>query len=170
MIRVLQVLSDLVPYGAERVVATLASEGLYAEAPGDLSADLRNEGVQLFHLDNRRGFDPRMFNRIFGVLREFRPDVIHTHNYVLRSVLPPALLHNAPVIVHTIHNVTHLKVDRVGVWLQRRSFGRSVHPVAIAEEGAARFERVYSVPRRHGNSSTINFSKGKENHERHRTS
>jgi glycosyltransferase involved in cell wall biosynthesis len=86
-----------------------------------------------------------MFHRIFRVLREFRPDVIHTHNYVLRYVLPPALLHNPPVIVHTIHNIADREVDRVGVWLQRKTFGTRVHPVVIAEEGAASFERVYGA-------------------------
>ena len=157
MIRVLHLIPNLLPYGAERVVATLATQGardrfevsiasLYGEVPGGLSTALRGEGVRIFHLNKRRGFDPRMFYRVFEVLRELRPDVVHTHNYVLRYLLPPALLHNPPAIVHTIHNVAHLEVDRLGVWLQRRSFGRRVHPVVIADEGAASFERVYGRP------------------------
>ncbi|HEY3839155.1 MAG TPA: glycosyltransferase [Bryobacteraceae bacterium] len=158
MIRVLHVLPDLVPYGAERVVATLASQGdrdrfqvsiasLYAESPGSLAAPLREQGIRVFHLNKRRGFDPRMFHRIYGVMCQYRPHVVHTHNYVLRYVLPPALLHNPPLMVHTIHNVAHLEVDRLGMFLQRRSFGRRVHPVVIAEEGAASFERVYDTAR-----------------------
>ena len=158
MRRVLHILSDLVPYGAERVVATLAAQGsrdrfevaiasLYAEGAETLAAPLRREGIRIFHLDKRRGFDPRMFYRIFGVLRELRPDVVHTHNYVLRYVLPPALLHNPPVMVHTIHNVAHREVDRFGRWLQSRAFLRRVHPVVIAEEAAISYERVYRLPR-----------------------
>jgi glycosyltransferase involved in cell wall biosynthesis len=158
MIRILHVLPDLVPYGAERVVASLAARrtrerfeagivSLYGEVPNSLAAPLRSEGIRIFHLNKHRGLDPRMFHRIFGVLREYRPDVIHTHNYVLRYVLPPALLHNAPAIVHTIHNVAHLEVDRIGVWLQSLAFGRRVQPVVIAEEGAASFERVYGMVR-----------------------
>jgi len=158
MIRVLHILPDLVPYGAERVVATLASQAardryqvaiasLYAEAPGSLAASLREDGVRVFHLEKRRGFDPRMFYRIAGVLRDFRPQVIHTHNYVLRYVLPPAMLAGRQLIVHTIHNVAHLEVDRLGVFLQRLTFGRRVYPVVIAEEGAASFDRVYGSPR-----------------------
>jgi len=154
MIRVLHFIPDLVPYGAERVVATLASQAtrdhfqtgivsLYGELPGSIAGQLRGEGVEIFHLNKRRGFDPRMFHRIFRVLRKFRPDVVHTHNYVLRYVLPPALLYNPQAVVHTIHNIADREVDRVGVWLQRNSFGRRVQPVVIAEEGAASFERVY---------------------------
>ena len=152
--RILHIIPDLVPYGAERVVATLASYGargghqlavasLYEEFTGSLSQELRDEGVQVFHLNKRRGLDVRMFHRIFGVFREFRPDVIHTHNYVLRYVVPPALVYNPPVIVHTVHNVADHEVDRIGVWLQRKTFGSRVHPVVIAEEGAASFERIY---------------------------
>jgi glycosyltransferase involved in cell wall biosynthesis len=158
MKRVLHVLPDLVPYGAERVVATLASlrsrdrfevsiASLYAEVPGTLAEPLRSEGVPIFHLGKRRGFDPRMFHRLFRVMRDFRPDVIHTHNYVLRYVLPPALLHNPPLMVHTIHNVAHLEVDRLGMWLQSRAFSHGVHPVVIAEAAAESFERVYQTPR-----------------------
>jgi glycosyltransferase involved in cell wall biosynthesis len=158
MTRILHVLPDLVPYGAERVVATLASKrsrdrfevaiaSLYDEVPGTLAAPLCREGVRVFHLGKRRGFDPRMFHRIFGVLREFEPDVVHTHNYVLRYVLPPALLNNPPLMVHTIHNVAHLEVDRLGVWLQSRAFSRRVRPVVIAEAAAISFEQVYQSPR-----------------------
>lgn len=158
MRRVLHILPDLVPYGAERVVATLAAQGardrfevsiasLYAEVPGTLAEPLRREGIRIFHLGKRRGFDPRMFHRIFRVLRELRPHVVHTHNYVLRYVLPPALLHNPPVMVHTIHNVAHLEVDRFGMWLQSRAFSRWVRPVVIAEEAALSYERVYNSPR-----------------------
>jgi glycosyltransferase involved in cell wall biosynthesis len=152
--RILHIIPDLVPYGAERVVGTLASQGarngrqmavasLYEEYPGSLSPELRTAGVEIFHLNKRRGFDPRMFHRLFGVFHEFRPDVIHTHNYVLRYVVPPALLHNPPLVVHTIHNVADHEVDRVGVWLQRKAFGNFVQPVVIAEEGAASYSRVY---------------------------
>jgi glycosyltransferase involved in cell wall biosynthesis len=88
-----------------------------------------------------------MFHRLFRVMREVRPDVVHTHNYVLRYVLPPALLHNPPLMVHTIHNVAHLEVDRLGTWLQNFAFGRGVHPVVIAEECALSYERVYKSPR-----------------------
>jgi glycosyltransferase involved in cell wall biosynthesis len=158
MKRILHVLPDLVPYGAERVVATLASRrsrerfevsvvSLYAETPGTLAAPLREEGVGIFHLGKRRGLDVRMFHRLFGVLREVRPDVVHTHNYVLRYVLPPALLHNPPLMVHTIHNVAHLEVDRFGMWLQSRAFSHGVHPVVIAEAAATSFEQVYRTSR-----------------------
>jgi glycosyltransferase involved in cell wall biosynthesis len=152
--RILHVIPDLVPYGAERVVGTLAAHGsrnghqlavasLYEEYPGSLSPELRREGVQIFHLNKRRGFDARMFHRLSAVFRKFQPHVIHTHNYVLRYVVPAAILHNPPAIVHTIHNVADREVDRVGVWLQRKTFGGRVHPVVIAEEGAASFARVY---------------------------
>lgn len=155
--RVLHIVPDLVPYGLERVVATLAEQGdrenyevsiasLYGEVQGSLAAGLRQQGIRVFHLDKRRGLDPRMFYRIWRVLKEVQPDVVHTHNYVLRYVLPAALLVDVPVIVHTIHNVADHEVDRAGEWLQNLTFDRYVQPVVIADEAANSFERVYGRP------------------------
>jgi glycosyltransferase involved in cell wall biosynthesis len=156
--RVLHVLPDLTPYGLERVVASLATLGdrsrfeisvaaLYPEFPGSLSPSLRSAGVRVFHLDKHKGLDLRMFGRLSKVFRELRPDVVHTHNYVLRYVMPPALLHRVPLVVHTIHNVADQEVDRAGVMLQKWAFRRMVQPVVIAEEGALSYERVYGMPR-----------------------
>jgi glycosyltransferase involved in cell wall biosynthesis len=155
--RVLQILPDLVPYGLERVVGSLALLAdrsrfevsvcsLYADQPGSLTADLRAAGVHVEFLDKRRGFDPRMFYRLSALFGRLRPDVVHTHNYVLRYVLPAAWGRRIPVIVHTIHNVADREVDRAGVWLQQRAFRKRVQPVVIAAEAAASFERVYNTP------------------------
>ena len=154
--QVLHVLPDLVPYGLERIVATLALLGdtnrfevsvvsLYGYIPGSLADDLTQAGIQVFHLDKRRGLDPRMITRLAGVFRTVKPDLLHTHNYVLRYVLPAAAISGSPRILHTVHNLAERETDRIGVWLQKRAFRGRVQPVAISEECAASFERVYGI-------------------------
>ena len=156
--RVLHVVPNLVPDGLERMVANLATgtnrrhfqvfvASLYSEQPGSLAAALESEGVRVFHLGKRRGLDLRMFGRIDKLLAELRPDIVHTHNYVLRYTLPPTLRRGTPVRVHTIHNVADREVDRLGVWTQRLAFRGWVVPVVIAEAAAASFERVYRLSR-----------------------
>ncbi len=158
MMRVLHVVPNLVPYGLQRMVAILAARAdrsrfeisivsLYDEEPGSLAAQLQSEGVRVFHLGKRRGLDVRMFGRIAKVLRQVRPDIIHTHNYVLRYTLPATLAFRTRLAVHTIHNVADHEVDGLGVWLQRHAFRGAVHPVVIAESAAESFERVYRMPR-----------------------
>jgi glycosyltransferase involved in cell wall biosynthesis len=152
--RVLHVVPDLVPYGLENIVASLLRSldparfqtgvvSLYAETPGGLEASLREAGVQLYHLDKRRGMDLRMYPRMLRVLRDFRPDILHTHNYVLRYTYPVAAALRVPGMVHTIHNVADREVDRTGLWLQKFAFRMGVKAVTIADEVSASFHRVY---------------------------
>jgi glycosyltransferase involved in cell wall biosynthesis len=152
--RVLHVVPDLVPYGLENMVASLLRSmdrarfqtgvvSLYAEAPGGLEDSLREAGVRLYHLEKRRGLDLRMYPRMARVLRDFRPDILHTHNYVLRYTYPVAAALRVPGMVHTIHNLADREVDRAGLWLQRFAFRMGVKAVTIAGEVSASFRRVY---------------------------
>lgn len=153
-IRVLHVTPDLVPYGLENMIAGLVKSldrevftpavvSLYAEKAGGLEPDLRANGIPVFHLDKHRGLDLRMYPRLARVLREFRPHVLHTHNYVLRYAYPVARMLRIPHIVHTIHNVAHHEVDRAGRMLQSFAFRQGVAAVTIAEEVSASFRRTY---------------------------
>ncbi|MGI8992324.1 MAG: glycosyltransferase [Bryobacteraceae bacterium] len=153
--RVLHVVPELIPYGLENIVGYLARGtdrkrfepavvSLY-DADGGLEGLLKQSDVPTFHLHKRRGFDWRMFPRFARVSREFRPHVLHTHNYVLRYTYPAALWQRVPVQVHTVHNVAHMEVDRAGRALQRIAFRRGVVPVAIAREVAATIRQVYGI-------------------------
>jgi glycosyltransferase involved in cell wall biosynthesis len=154
MIRVLHVVPDLVPYGLENMVAGLASAldrrrfepavaSLYAESRGGLEPALRSAGVRLYHLGKRRGLDVRMYPRLRRVLRDFRPHILHTHNYVLRYTYPVALAARVPAMIHTLHSVADREVDRAGQWLNRFAFRRNVRAVAISGEVSASFLRTY---------------------------
>jgi glycosyltransferase involved in cell wall biosynthesis len=150
-IRVLQVLATLRRAGAERVAMELARgldrtrfetavASLYDPFPGGMELLLQEAGVPIWHLHKRQGFDPRMWPRLARVCREFRPDIVHTHSYVLRYAAPVA---RPAAIVHTVHNLAEKEVDRFGRWLHRRAFRRGVAPVAVGKRIAVSFRRVY---------------------------
>jgi glycosyltransferase involved in cell wall biosynthesis len=153
------VVPNLHSYGLQNMVAGLvrsmdrsryepAVASLYAESEIGLEPALRADGIRMFHLDKRPGFDVRMYWRLRQVLGEFQPHVVHTHNYVLRYVYPlvaaslrkPARI---PRVVHTVHNVADKEVDRVGIRLQRFAFRHGVAAVTIAAEVSASFRRLY---------------------------
>lgn len=156
--RILHVVPDLMPYGLERVVWSLVTHtdrgqyepavvSMYDAEPGSMGPELERRGVKVFHLGKRRGFDPRTFGSLASVLRDWRPHLLHTHNYVLRYVLPAAAATGLPPVIHTIHNVADREVERLGQWLHQLAFRRWVRPVAIAEEVAASYQRVYHLRR-----------------------
>jgi len=150
-IRVLQVLATLRRAGAERVALELARGldrtrfesamvSLYDPFPGGMEPLLEEAGIRTWHLHKRQGFDPRMWPRLARVCREFRPDIIHTHSYILRYVAPIA---RPAAIVHTVHNLAEKEVDAFGRWVNRWAFRRGAVPVAVGNEIARSFRRVY---------------------------
>lgn len=152
MIRVLEVLATLKRAGAEMMATSLACGldrerftcgvvSLYDAFEGGLEPRLEACGIPVWHLGKRRGFDIRMFRGLREVVKEFRPDVIHTHSYVMRYTL----LLQARAMVHTVHNLAEFEVDQVGRMVHRFGFSRRVVPVAIADAVARSFEKVYGM-------------------------
>jgi hypothetical protein len=148
---VLEVLATLKRAGAERVAVELARGldrtrletavvSLFDPFPGGLEPIIEEAGIRTWHLHKRKGFDPRMWPRLARVLREFRPDIIHTHSYILRYAAPVA---GPAAIVHTVHNLAGNEVDALGRWVNRLAFRRGASPVAVGKQIAASFRRVY---------------------------
>lgn len=154
--RILHVLPNFGTGGAERMAVHLmlrllhdgfrvAAVSLYDRQGTDLETLLDREGIPVWYLGKRPGFDPRMYPRLAGVLRVFRPGVVHTHLYVLRYLLPLVFLRRCQVWLHTVHNLAEKEVDEVGKWVHRIAFRLGVVPVAIAREVAKSIERVYAL-------------------------
>lgn len=116
-LRLLLATTSLMGGGAERQVFLLA-RGLRARghavavvsmlAPENYVPELKALGIPLSDLGMRRGVtDPRALTRLAGVVRRWRPDVVHSHmvhaNLLARLV---RLLAPVPVEVSTAHNLT----------------------------------------------------------------
>jgi len=148
-IRVLEVIPTLKRAGAENVVAALARRldrgrfelkvaSLYGRFAEGLELD-----VPVWYLGKRRGLDVRMAPRLAAVYREFRPEVVHTHSYVLRYTLPAAWMEPPRAMVHTVHNMAEREADRLGRAIQGWAFRRGVAAVAIGAEVARSFRAAY---------------------------
>lgn len=149
--RVLEVLATLKRAGAERVATALACRldrarfetavvSLFDAFPHGLEPELEACGVRVWHLGKRPGMDVRMYPRLLRVAREFRPDIVHTHSYVMRYALPLA---RRARLVHTVHNVATLEVDAFGRAVHRAAWRVGAMPVAVSREVARSFREVY---------------------------
>lgn len=156
-IRVLEILATLKRAGAETMAVSLARGldpgrfetgvvSLFDAFPGGLDPELEKAGVPLWRLGKRPGLDLRMVPRLRRVIREFAPDVIHTHSYVLRYSLPAALALRRAAMVHTVHNVAAREaVDLTARLLHRRVFGRTVNTVAVGEQVRRSYREWYGT-------------------------
>jgi glycosyltransferase involved in cell wall biosynthesis len=155
-LRILHVLPTLHNGGAENMACSLilataerhqlGALSLFPVADSWFEQTLRDAHIPMWHLDKRPGFDPRVFGRVRRAIREFQPDVVHSHMSVLRYMAPCLLEKGAPVAVHTLHNLAKYETDLVGRALQWFFFRGLVVPVAISREVADSFERYYRLP------------------------
>ncbi len=155
-IRVLEVLASLRRAGAERVAVSIACGldperfeaqvvSLYPPFPGGLEPELARRAVPVWHLGKRRGLDPRMWLRFSGLLRQFRPHIVHTHSYVLNYVLPAWIVARQGTIVHTVHNLAEKETTFIGRTIHRAAFRTGALPVAISAVLARSFTCWYGM-------------------------
>ena len=152
-IRVVEVLPTLRRAGAENMAVALAGGlprdtfeagvvSLYDADPGGLEAVLAEQGIRTWHLGKCRGLDVRVSLKLKRVFREFAPDLVHTHSYVLRYVRRAA---RPATVVHTLHNLAGRDPDRITAWLNGFAFRRGVVPVAVSGAVARSFEARYGM-------------------------
>jgi glycosyltransferase involved in cell wall biosynthesis len=118
---------------------------LFGPSDTELEAILAQDGIPVWYLGKRRGFDSRMFVRVARTLERIRPHVVHTHLRVLRYVIPYTFCRRPPALIHTVHNLAEREVDWTGRLVHRMAFRRGVLPVAIAAEVADSLQRCYGI-------------------------
>jgi len=126
------------------LATTLASQGhqvavlsfTQTALPTDLEDALRTGRVPLTCLNKRTGFDVSVYAGVHRTLREFEPDVVHTHQYVLPYVLPASLYHRVRAKVHTVNNGWEYEARQANRWVHHLAFRAGVVPVAVGEEVA----------------------------------
>jgi glycosyltransferase involved in cell wall biosynthesis len=153
--RVIQIIPDLGVGGAERMVAQLSIEladqgaevkviSLYNRRETMNEAMLDAQGVDVSYLSKKAGLDFTMFSKLRRELRKWQPDIIHTHRYVLRYLLPHLFM-SGHRWIHTVHNVADREVGRTGRAIHRVAFAAGVIPVAISEEVARSTRTLYGL-------------------------
>jgi len=110
-----------------------------------LEETLAQDGIPVWYMGKKRGFDSSVVARVARTLEHFRPHVVHTHTYALRYALPYMLWRRTSAMVHTVHNLAERETEWYGRWVPRLAFRRGVIPVAIAREVADSIRRVYGI-------------------------
>lgn len=176
-LRILHVIPKFGTGGAERLVVNLleatdkerfdvAAVSLYPECGTIFENEMKEKGLKVYHLNKHLGLDLRMIPQLYHLFRSLRPDIVHTHLYVLRYALLPMLFCCVPVRVHTIHSVAQKEVDRIGKLVHWISFWLAgAVPVSLSQEVASTVRAVYGqniytpiifngIPTKHFNSNT----------------
>lgn len=154
-IKVMHVIHDLGFGGAQRVLANLVLGrhadrfdatvvSLYAACGGVDQRALEAAGIQVHFLDKKPGFDFQALKKLGRVIREWKPDLVHTHGYVLRYAWPFRALGMVPRMVHTVHNVTEQDSGKP-YWMTGLCYRLGVNTVAVGGVVAESVKRLHGV-------------------------
>lgn len=140
--KIIHVIPNLNVGGAETMMKNLIIEQANAghnvmvvafyQSDSSIRKALEAIGIEILFVDKKQGFDFSIISKLKRIFNNERPDVIHTHLYVLPYVF---LSSGKRRIVHTIHTVAEKERSGIAVYLTRIIYhSRRVTPVAISDE------------------------------------
>lgn len=153
-----QIITSLVPGGAERLVLNLLQyhdRSQYQPVCICLSDPcgshyeevVRKLKIPLYFLGKGDKADWGVYKKLEQLFQEYRPVVVHTHLLGLNYAYLAMLKYRTPVRVHTLHSLAQKemgnRVARIVRTLAFRYRIGGVVPVAIADEVARTIEQVY---------------------------
>ena len=159
--RIIEIIPSLVSGGAERFVVDLSNElsvdhevflvVLYSLDDPIKSFYLRDvsKRVKIIELNKHKGFDFRLFFKLYRLIKKLAPDVVHTHMPGIVYIQLSLYLNRIPLYVHTVHNDAFKERGRdiINKMSRIRSFkSKRVIPVTISKESNESFKRCYGLP------------------------
>lgn len=153
--KILQVIPRFVFGGAETMCQNLSIQlkkmghnvvivSLY-DYRSEICDKLIKNGIEIFFLNKRVGFDYKTIKQLRRIIKQFQPDVIHSHlhaiNYVVFSDL---FLHHRKI--HTLHSIAQKESTKIGKILNHFFFKfNHVIPVALSNENKKTIINVYKI-------------------------
>ena len=128
-----EVMCENLIYGLKKIGADVVVVSLY-DYHSPITDRLEQNGVKVVYLNKKSGFDFSMYRKLRKTIKSEKPDVIHTHRYVMEYVIPASLFTKIPAKTHTVHNIASCEVGK-GLRALHKIFFKmfKVVPVALTE-------------------------------------
>jgi len=107
---------------------------------------IEKRNIPLIYLDKKLGLDLSIIKEIRKVIKQYKPDIIHTHLYLLKYVVIASFGLKVKGIVHTVHNIAQKENIALDRWVNRIFFKTNkVIPVALSEQIRLTIMQVYKI-------------------------
>lgn len=107
---------------------------------------LEDNGFKIVYLNKKKGFDFSIFLKLRKLIREEKPDVIHTHRYVMPYVIPVVMFNKKIKKIHTIHSIATKEQGKFGKFLSKIFYKLNiVVPIAISPLVKETICKVYKL-------------------------
>ncbi len=118
---------------------------LYPDTDSIFSREAKEKGIDVVYLNKKNGMDFTVVKELRREIRNFNPDVIHTHLYVIPYVMLAAK--RKTVKYHTLHTIAEKEADGLLKKLMTIAFRFcNFRPVAISPYCAKTITDVYGIP------------------------
>jgi len=112
-----------------------------------ISDRMEAAGTKIHYLDKRLGADASMVPKLYRIMKQERPDVVHTHLDVVKYAAVAARLAGVKKCIHTVHNVAHKEAEGLAQIINRVYFRLGwAKPVALSPEVQNTIAGVYGLP------------------------
>ena len=105
-------------------------------------------GIRIVYLDKKPGFDLSMVPKLNRLIRQERPDVVHSHLNILKYAALAARLAGVSKCIHTVHSLADREAeDRIEKCIKGFYFRRGWSvPVALTPEVQSSVAEFYGLP------------------------
>ena len=109
---------------------------------------MEEAGIRIVYLDKKLGLDLSMVPKLVRVMRQERPDVVHTHLDVIKYAVLAAKLAGVKKCVHTVHSLADREAEgRIQKIINGTYFRKAWSvPVALTPEVQASVSDFYGLP------------------------
>lgn len=109
---------------------------------------IEKNNIPIYYLGKHKGLDPIMLFKLARLLKKIKPDVIHTHRYSLKYIMPALKISKLKgvKIIHTLHSIATMEVPKRLQKKQNRWFmEKKVIPVAISNGVKDSMKQIYEI-------------------------
>lgn len=129
--------------GAERMATYLAlylnkdrfDVSIISNSPkvnNELTKMLEQHNIQVFYLNKKKGLDITLYPRLYKLIEDLNPKIIHSHQSVQRYLFP--FYTKKRLFIHTIHNVASRELENYFARkLQKILYMNGLIPVSISD-------------------------------------
>ena len=97
-------------YALTELGHTVVVVSLYGEHT-PIARRMEQAGIRILYLDKKLGLDLSMIPKLVRIMKQEKPDVVHTHLDVIKYAVAAAKLSGIRRCVHTVHNVAHEEAE-----------------------------------------------------------
>ncbi|MBE6048577.1 MAG: glycosyltransferase [Clostridium sp.] len=157
-IKVMQIILDLGTGGVEKFMVDLALHMdnakydtsvvcLVSKKNSIFENVLERNKIKVTYLDmSMKYFDLTTMWKLYKIIKNEKPDVVHVHTYIMKMVLLPILLNKIPVKIHTVHVPAEVESKECSKTALKLAYkvGKVV-PVGVSKSVKEGLEKLFNI-------------------------